>query len=284
MIQLLIGILVFSIHLPNETRLLEGMVIDSKTSEPIAFANIGILNAEVGTLSNEDGSFSIRIPAKYEKQDLIFSSIGHSQRSFPVDKIDFSLPLNVSLDERITELEEITISAKRRKKQKATFGNGKSLLPKGRILLSKEYAGSAFALLIDKSQYPTSLTYVHTASLYIANNKMPAFKVRMRLLAVDSTNGFKPGNDLIQEQIITKSSIKRGWLEFPLPELPQVEQNAFYLTFEWIIDKADRAFIAEEWLRFEELYPDQVKYDTVIVDGKDVVSKTHSEMVAGTAF
>jgi len=267
----------------NDALLIEGFVVDTKTSKPIPFANIGILNTEVGTLSNENGSFSISIPAKYENYNLLFSSIGYDKKSFQINSIDKSSPFLVSLDELIIELDEVVVSSKKIKKQKVTLGNGKSLLPQGRFRADPRYAGSAFALLIDKSQYP-DLTYLQNASLYIAINKMPSFKIRMRLLAVDSTNGSKPGNDILQEQIIEQSTMTRGWLDFPLQKVNQIEQNAFYLTFEWIFDKSDREYIVKEWLKFDSLYSDRILYDTIMVDGNKLVNKNYPELVAGTAF
>ena len=42
--------------------LIRGQLLDQQTNKPVPYANIGILNANVGTISNEDGNFSINIP------------------------------------------------------------------------------------------------------------------------------------------------------------------------------------------------------------------------------
>ncbi len=60
----------------DKMMIVEGIVINANTLEPIPFANIGILYTEIGTLSNEDGSFSVRIPKNYLNRKLIFSSVG----------------------------------------------------------------------------------------------------------------------------------------------------------------------------------------------------------------
>ncbi|MCG8317955.1 MAG: carboxypeptidase-like regulatory domain-containing protein [Cytophagales bacterium] len=69
---------------------ISGNVLDQVAGEPISFVNIGILNANVGTISNDDGSFVIRIPASYLKDTLIFPAIGYGRRAIPISSISIS--------------------------------------------------------------------------------------------------------------------------------------------------------------------------------------------------
>lgn len=288
--QLFIKVLFLIVFIPVvtkaqtiKTRVVKGMVVDARTQEPIPYANIGILDTEIGTLSNEDGSFSIKIPIEYQVKNLLFSSVGYKRKSIPLLTISKSSSMQVPLSELVTELDEIIVTSEKIKKRKAVFGNGKSLLLSGIANYDTLYAGSAIALLIDKSQYP-SLTYIQSASLYIASNKMPSFKVRMRILSVDSSNGQKPGRDLLNEQIIEQSTIKKGWLKFPIDNVYEIEQEAFYLTFEWILNKEDRKHIDHTIREYMILNPDRIRYDTTIIDGKEIVSETIPTAVAGTYF
>ncbi|MEO9870043.1 serine hydrolase [Ekhidna sp.] len=261
----------------------EGFILNAQTSAPIPYANIGILNTEIGTLSNEDGSFSIRILAKYTDQNIIFSSIGYEQKSITVNDIDLSKPLKILLKELVGKLEEVVVTSEKFEKQKEVFGNGKSLLLNGLTKGDTLYAGAAAALLIDKHQYP-DLTYIQEASLYIARNKMPSFKVRMRLMAVDSTNGLKPGDDILFEQVVIQSSIKKGWLKFPLEKVHQIENDAFYLMFEWILNKEDRKYIHDVYEEYFNAYPENIRYDTTIVDGEVIMTNVLPRALAGTFF
>jgi len=262
---------------------INGKVFNHQTQEAIPYANIGILDTEIGTLSNEDGSFSIKMPAKYENRNLLFSSIGYEKKSISINSINTSSPLQVSLTELILELDEVIILSEKFKKRKVVLGNGKSLLLHGIILMDSIYSGSAVALLIDKSQYPT-FAYIQRASLHIAKNLMPSFKVRIRLLAVDSLNGQKPGDDIISEQIIEESTMKKGWLNFLFPSSHQLKQDSFFLTFEWILNKADRKYIGNAYEEYMNLYPDRVDYDTTTIDGEEVIHTRINHVVAGTIF
>lgn len=260
----------------------EGTVINARTLEPIPFANIGILYTEVGTLSNEDGSFSVKIRKSYMNQELIFSSIGYQQISISLDTIDASKPLKIALTELVTKLDEVKVTTEKFKEQKKVLGNVSGLLSDGYIVADTVYAGSAVALLIDKRQYP-DLDYIHGASLRIEVNKMPSYKIRMRLLAVDSVNGSKPGKDILLEQILVESSLRKGWLKFPLEKIHQIKADVFYLTFEWILDKEDRKYIYDTYERYFEENPEQIRYDTLIVDDEVMISR-RLPGTAGTFF
>ena len=100
--QLFIKVLFLIVFIPVvtkaqtiKTRVVRGMVVDARTQEPIPYANIGILDTEIGTLSNEDGSFSIKIPIEYQVKNLLFSSVGYKRKSIPLLTISKSSSMQV---------------------------------------------------------------------------------------------------------------------------------------------------------------------------------------------
>lgn len=71
----------------NETangQIIKGIVLDIKTKEPIAFANIGIVGKGIGTVTHEDGTFELNI-AKTIPEDIIrISYIGYNPQSYSI--------------------------------------------------------------------------------------------------------------------------------------------------------------------------------------------------------
>src|SRR6267142_1827990 len=63
--------------------ILSGSVIEGRTGKPIPFVNIGIVEKNIGTLSDPDGSFELTIPAQYVHDSVIFSSLGFNKRIIP---------------------------------------------------------------------------------------------------------------------------------------------------------------------------------------------------------
>lgn len=257
---------------------LTGTLTDAQTGEAIAFANIGIPGTGAGTLSNPDGSYELHIPAAQSGQPIHYSALGYQPLTLPVQQAG-----TVRLQPRPIMLDPVILTAKREKHKTQEFGNGKSLLLYGHLFLDTLTAGSAMALLIDKREVP-DLTFVESVSLHIARNKFPTFKVRLRFLAVDSTNHNKPGQDLTQEQIIATSSISKGWLDFPIPPALRITNQAFYLVCEWILDAQDRKEVSRAYDAYMAEFPAQVSYDTVLVAGEKVVIPMVPKMVAGTVF
>ena len=263
---------------------ISGRLQERGTGDGIPFANIGIENSTAGSLSNADGTFSIEIPEALAGRELLLSSLGYHPQYHKVRDLAREKELRIFLEPKIVALDPITlIPEKTIKKKSVTFGNGKSLLLSGQLAYDSIYAGSAIALRIDKDPHP-NLRYIQGVSLFIAGNKSPEFKVRLRFMAIDSTEGGIPGRDLIEDQILEFSSIKRGWLEFDLPGACRVDEASFYLVFEWILEKEDRQYIAEKYKNYMAEYPDRVSYDTILVDGKEVVDIRIGKILAGTIF
>ena len=69
----------------------KGKVLDSKTNEPLPFVNIGVFGKGIGTVSDEEGLFNLRIDkSKLDKTDTIqFSSLGYQTLKKAVKNLDF---------------------------------------------------------------------------------------------------------------------------------------------------------------------------------------------------
>lgn len=248
-----------------------GKVLNKTTHEPIPYANIGILNSNVGTLSNKDGSFSILIPERLSHDTLIFSSLGFYKQKLAVYGYKPSQDLSIYLDELAIMLKPVVILAKRSKGKLIELGNGR--FNTGAYEPDTTYAGRAVSLLIDTRSFKKSLTFpilVKKASLFIYNNNLETFKFRLRINKYDSLTG-KPGEDLIDKSIIKESSVRSGWLDIDLSDLYFNAQGPFFVTFEQLIDRDDRATVAQGFREITRLHPNWIKRDTLDFTGNKLV-------------
>ena len=55
----------------------EGKVIDALTKKPIVFANVYLLNSSIGTITNSDGDFILKVPASETDKTVGVSFIGY---------------------------------------------------------------------------------------------------------------------------------------------------------------------------------------------------------------
>lgn len=114
--SLLAALLVFSLPVFSQ-HVIQGQTINRSDNKPIPFANIGIENTPVGTLSNEDGSFQIVVPSKYESDTILFSALGFERKSIAVLHLNPNEVHMISLQEKPTTLKPVFVSAKKEKNQ-----------------------------------------------------------------------------------------------------------------------------------------------------------------------
>ncbi len=100
-----------------------GKVKDSSTGRSVAFASITVSGMHIGTVTNLDGEFTLKIPVSPEVTEITISHLGYKCAGFRVDKIDgtikdfFIEPHSVVLQEvviRPTDARALVTSALRR--------------------------------------------------------------------------------------------------------------------------------------------------------------------------
>lgn len=251
---------------------ISGKIVNATSREPISYANIGINNTSIGTLSNPDGSFFIIIPKTNTADTLTFSALGFGARRMPCREIDRSVSLIISLPEKAIELNPIEIANRRMKNR--TFEVGNRQVKGGVLETDTLYAGGSVALLIDNRhenelEFPV---YLQKASLRIFKNNLTSLKFRVRVNQVDPYTGL-PGNDLLEKSIVQESTIRKGWLHFDFSNMNFIVSEPFFITFEQILDVSDRTKIADGYREFMENHPDKIEIDTVIFEEEKQVRK-----------
>ncbi len=85
-----------------------GSVINSETHQPVVFASVFIEGTRVGTVSNSNGKFLIKIPLKYINKRLGISSIGYKTSFVPVISLN-KISNKVYLTPAIIPIKEVVI-------------------------------------------------------------------------------------------------------------------------------------------------------------------------------
>ncbi len=97
---------------------LKGKVADFLTFQPIESASVYIENTTVGTITNADGNFVLKVPQEFQQDTLVISSIGY--KSFKVVITEFENGSDIFLEEDVASLDEVVVVADPR----PTTGNG----------------------------------------------------------------------------------------------------------------------------------------------------------------
>lgn len=102
----------FPVFLFGQEIEITGQLIDREQKSEIAYANIGILNKNVGTVSNNKGIFKLNLTEKIKDTDtLMISMIGYESRIFEVAEFKKLLSKNmvISLEPKGYNLGEIVV-------------------------------------------------------------------------------------------------------------------------------------------------------------------------------
>ncbi len=91
--------------------LLKGKVIDQETNEGIAFVSIGIEGTFLGTATNPDGNFELKVPEEQLSKSLYFSAIGYKNISFPISELIQKQDLTIKLIPQSYNIQEIDVAA-----------------------------------------------------------------------------------------------------------------------------------------------------------------------------
>jgi len=88
--------------------ILKGRVFDNENKNPVAFASIGIADQNLGTITNTDGFFILKVPAGFSTASLIVSHIGYMSQTMPVQLLN-DQQVDIFLERRIISIQEVII-------------------------------------------------------------------------------------------------------------------------------------------------------------------------------
>ena len=98
--------------LPDEIKLdsipvkyffLSGKIVDDRKENPIKYASVSLVNKPIGTISNVDGNFLLKIHPDFIRDTIVISCMGYSQMMMPAFKI---------LDEDVIVMNPVSIRIK----------------------------------------------------------------------------------------------------------------------------------------------------------------------------
>ena len=113
-----IGFLVILLLIPGLTfsQTQKGRVLSSETKSGIGFVNVGIINKNIGTVTDINGDFSIPLDADYDNDSIRFSMIGYESKTFLVSHFKENSQNPIYLTPRSYSLQEVKVTYHKAKK------------------------------------------------------------------------------------------------------------------------------------------------------------------------
>jgi len=91
-----------------KTLVIKGHIYDKENRAAIPYATIGITEENIGTVTNNDGFFTLKIPASLSGSSLFVSHLGYMSQSIPVQLLDRQ-QVDFYLDRRVISIQEVII-------------------------------------------------------------------------------------------------------------------------------------------------------------------------------
>lgn len=87
-----------------------GKVIDKDEKDVLPYSSIYIFRSNIGTVSNNDGEFELKIPESMKQDTIIISCLGYRQQIQPIGEIT-DKNYQIALDPSSVQLKEIKVTA-----------------------------------------------------------------------------------------------------------------------------------------------------------------------------
>lgn len=217
----------YSTEKPKEL-ILSGYIQDSKTKQKLPYVNIGVLNKEIGTVSNKEGLFDFHLLESNANDTIRISMIGYKPKIVVVDKLlNKKGSIEVNLEEEISELTEVVVTA--RKWKKKTLGNKTKSTFIGHLFYY-EQLGKEMGIKMNVGRRPT---YVDDFNFHVSYNRFSATSF-FRLNMYKIVNG-KPSENILKSNIIIPVNPKQtGMITTDLKEYDIVLTDDVIVTLEWV--------------------------------------------------
>jgi hypothetical protein len=92
-----------------------GVILSKDTNKPIEYANIGIVGRNNGTVSDNQGKYSLDVNSEFDSDTLKVSCIGYHPYIVQVSEFKKLKKQNIELHERVYELQQVNIRPKQYK-------------------------------------------------------------------------------------------------------------------------------------------------------------------------
>ena len=243
-----------------------GRVLDTESGKGVPFVNIGLFEKNIGTLSDEDGSFELTIPTGLGKDSVLFSSIGYKRTSISIQALQASASVVVPMTPARILLKDVTVKSRRYKHARLGWMGGKD----GVIPLDTIQGGGAVALLLES---PSSTNYIDKLQVRLMYNSKDTLRFRLHFFAYDSIRD-APGEELMLDEVMLTEQKRFGWLRYTLVNKDiRINAKRFFVGFEWIDTRAVRARMVaglrdwEVWKK-QQYESGNKKVEKRFVDGK----------------
>lgn len=213
--------------------ILSGVVTDT-ADRPVPYVNIGIPNTTTGTVSGEQGQFSLVIDASVSGNvEVMFSAIGYLSRIIQVNCADSgsSKDIVIILRRRYYEIPPVEITYKTFRIISKGNTNSKARM-QNNLAISGQPDQNLGMALGRKFRLGNRKVLLSKLNFFISHNNFDTVIMRINFHCVDAG---KPGDVVVKNTIIRELNHKHeGWVQVDLQPYNIFLSGNIITTIEWI--------------------------------------------------
>ena len=211
---------------------LSGQVVDAQTMKPLPYVNIGILNRGVGTVTDTEGEFRLDVKEKFN-DTLRISMVGYRPIEMLMEEIKGGKkPLSIQMEERISTLNEIVVTAKAYKKK--TLGNKteSKFISTG---FNYDQLGAEMGIKINIRKTPS---FVDAFQFHVSYNRLSAKSIfRINFYSVKKNRPFE--NILTKNILVPIEPRQTGSITVDLTPYDIVLNDDVIVSLEWVDNEGE---------------------------------------------
>lgn len=212
-------------------------VVSKSTREPIAYASVGVINRNLGTLTDTLGNFALKIPAGYAGDSIRIAALGYKPMTFAVKDIP-RIPDTIPLHDNAITLGDVVVKPQRIKHKTAgRRGAG------GFIYIEVEgdkAAGQGIAVPLNVRKR----AWIKETGFTILTDGAPLSHMKFRVNVYRRENGaYTPANVRPVYFDYDKSQLRDGSFAYRFPDEIMLEEGDYYVEIEFLENFQNEHFI-----------------------------------------
>lgn len=207
-----------------------GKLVDKHSGVPILYANIGISNKNIGTVSNAKGEFKLELNSTEDYDTLFISCIGYERKSYLISNFKNSYrssnQIIIELQPKVYELAEVVVRPIGTKIY--TLGNFcESNSAYGNAFYSKELGTEIGVIII----LPDNKNIAFLQNFRFEVGKFTFDKFPVRLNVYNMING-KPNENILREPIFIEITTADEYI-IELEKYKILTNGDFFISLEY---------------------------------------------------
>ena len=219
---------------------IKGEVRDSKTKAVLSYVNIGIPNENVGTVSNQEGQFNLKLNDSINlKKEIYFSYIGYKTKTIKIGELKKDHQNIVALESDMNQLKEVVVSLKKPKQKKiGRASKGLGLMHMNFYTYSEKDVDDRRSKEVGMKMKIKKDCRIDDLNFNVTSNDFKSLKFRLNFYAIKDN---LPSDLLLSKDIIFE--IKDGFLGWfkvdlkPYDIYIDKENEEFAVTIQWLESK-----------------------------------------------